>query len=167
MAKKACPTITEERRHNGLVSFGADVRRLVAPVLGKNGFLHADILTHWDDITGRLLAKGVYPVKLAFPKGQKDGAVLHVKAVSGAYAVELIARQSEILERLNGYFGYRAVAEIRVTQGAVPVCRFSRVAARPPVPEEKRQKVRRDVSEIQNENLRAAAEELGCLIEET
>ena len=27
---------TEERRHNGLVSFGADVRRLVAPVLGKN-----------------------------------------------------------------------------------------------------------------------------------
>ena len=111
MAKKACPTITEERRHNGLVSFGADVRRLVAPVLGKNGFLHADILTHWDDITGGLLAKGVYPVKLAFPKGQKDGAVLHVKAVSGAYAVELIARQSEILERLNGYFGYRAVAE--------------------------------------------------------
>ena len=46
---------TEERRHNGLVSFGADVRRLVAPVLGKNGFLHADILTHWDDIEPTLM----------------------------------------------------------------------------------------------------------------
>lgn len=164
MAK--APAISQERRHNGLVSFGADVRRLIAPVLGKNGFIHADILAHWDDILGGLLSKGVYPVKLAFPKGRRENAVLHVKAVSGAYAVELTARSAEILERLNGYFGYRAVADIRVMQGAVPPVRFSRVPKRPPVPETKRAAVRSAVSAIDDENLRSAAEELGCLLDE-
>ncbi len=164
MAK--APPISRERRNNGLVSFGADVRKLVAPVLGRNGFIHADILAHWDDILGGLLSKGVYPVKLVFPKGQRENAVLHVKAISGAYAVELTARSAEILERLNGYFGYRAVAELRVTQGAAPVFRFSRVPKRPPVPEKKREAVRRAVAEINNADLRSAAEELGCLLDE-
>ncbi len=160
------PEPTQERRRNGLISFGADIRRLIAPVLGKNGFMHADILAHWDDILGGLSSKGVYPVRLVFPKGQRENAVLHVKAISGAYAMEFTANRTAILDRLNGFFGYRAVADVRVTQGALPVAKFSRVPKRPPVSEKKRDEVRRAVAGIQNDGLRAAAEELGCLLDE-
>lgn len=152
------------RRKGGLISFGADVRKLIGPVLGKNGFMHADILSHWEDILGTILAKGIYPIKLTFPKGQRENATLHVKAVSGAFAMEFTARHSEILEKINGYFGYRAVSDIRVTQGALPVSRPQRKKVLPTVTPQKKSEVEETVSSIQDENLRQAAEELGYLL---
>ncbi len=153
------------RRKGGLLSFGVDVRRLVAPLLGRNGFVHADILAHWEDILGSVLARGVYPHRLVFPKGQRENATLHVKAVSGAYAMEFSARYPEILEKINAYFGYRAVFDIRVTQGALPAVRRRRKPPEKPVPETVRIRVRRTVSVIEDDRLRGAAEELGCLLE--
>jgi hypothetical protein len=153
------------RRKGGLLSFGVDVRRLVGPLLGRNGFVHADILAHWDDILGSVLARGVYPHRLVFPKGQRENATLHVKAVSGAYAMEFSARYPEILEKINAYFGYRAVFDIRVTQGALPVAGRRRIPTGKPVPETVRTRVRQTVSTIEDDRLRDAAEELGCLLE--
>lgn len=154
------------RRKGGLLAFGVDVRRLVGPLLGRNGFVHADILAHWDDILGSVLARGVYPHRLVFPKGRRENATLHVRAVSGAYAMEFSARYPEILEKINAYFGYRAVFDIRVTQGALPAARLRRKPAEKPIPETVRSRVRQTVAAIEDDQLRDAAEELGCLLEQ-
>ena len=147
----------------GLVSFGLDARRLLNPLLGKKGFIQADILSHWEDILGRALSAGVTPASVSFSKTSPDRAVLHVKAFSGAYAVEFNARKEQILEKINSYFGYPAVADIRLTQGgAAP--RFSSPAPfRPPEPREQAE-INALTSDIEDEALRNAAAELGLLL---
>lgn len=150
------------RRRGGLISFGSDVRKQLAPLLGKKGFIQADILAHWEDILGKALSQGVFPVSVAFNKGGQ--AVLNVKAVSGAYAVEFTARTPEILQRINSYFGYPAVTDIRMTQGAVPAKKPAKKQPAPRISEQKQAEAEQIASEIEDENLRRAAAELGTLI---
>lgn len=157
------PEQTPPRRRAGLVSFGADVRRLIAPVLGKKGFIQADILARWTDILGAELATGVQPASLSFSK-TADGALLRVNAYSGAYAMEFNARKQQIIEKLNTYFGYRAISDIRVMQGGfTPKLPKSAPAAF--LPPEKQRQIAAETADIENEALRAAATELGILIE--
>ncbi len=157
------PEQTPPRRRAGLVSFGADVRRLIAPVLGKKGFIQADILARWTDILGAELATGVQPAALSFSKSA-DGALLRVNAYSGAYAMEFNARKQQIIEKLNTYFGYRAIADIRVTQGGFTP-KLPKSPATAPLPLEKQKQIAAETAGIENEALRAAATELGFLIE--
>ncbi len=157
------PEQTPPRRRAGLVSFGADVRRLIAPVLGKKGFIQADILARWTDILGAELATGVQPASLSFSKSA-DGALLRVNAYSGAYAMEFNARKQQIIEKLNTYFGYRAISDIRVTQGGFTP-KLPKSAAVPSLPPEKQRQIAAETAGIENEALRAAATELGALIE--
>ena len=157
------PEQTPPRRRAGLVSFGADVRRLIAPVLGKKGFIQADILARWTDILGAELATGVQPASLSFSKSA-DGALLRVNAYSGAYAMEFNARKQQIIEKLNTYFGYRAIADIRVTQGGFTP-KLPKSPATAPLPLEKQKQIADETAGIENEALRAAATELGVLIE--
>ena len=69
----------------------------------------------------------------------------------------------QILEKINSYFGYPAVADIRLTQGgAAP--RFSSPAPfRPPEPREQAE-INALTSDIEDEALRNAAAELGLLL---
>jgi len=150
------------RRSSGLISFGADVRKLIGPLLGKKGLIQADVLAHWQDILGAELACGVTPFSVAFSK-QKDGAVLTVKAFSGAYAVEFSARKEQIKERLNSYFGYAAISDIRVIQGGIFI---------PPAPTKKEPKISSQkikeihqlASDIEDEALRESVVRLGLLL---
>ena len=157
------PEQTPPRRRAGLVSFGADVRRLIAPVLGKKGFIQADILARWADILGAELATGLQPASLSFSKSA-DGALLRVNAYSGAYAMEFNARKQQIIEKLNTYFGYRAISDIRVTQGGFTP-KLPKSPATAPLPLEKQKQIAAETAGIENEALRAAATELGFLIE--
>jgi len=62
-------------------------------------------------------------------KGHRvEGAIL-VLRVEGPRAIEVQHRSGQILERVNAYFGYRAVAEMRILQAPV-----TRKASRPPAP---------------------------------
>lgn len=154
--------ITEQRRRNGPALFGSDARKIIAPILGNRGFVQADLLAHWEDILGSALAQGVFPFSIRFPKGKQQDAVLHVKAVSGAFAMAFSAQTPEILSRINAFFGYPAVAELRIVQGAPP----------PPPPKPKRPKpdaqkqlaAQRLTENIKDDALKQALIELGSFL---
>lgn len=153
----------ETRRSSGLFSFGADVRQLVAPLLGRKGLMQADILAKWQDILGDELSAGVTPFSLSFSK-QKEGAVLTVKAFSGAFAMEFTARKEQIIERLNSYFGSTAICDIRVIQGGVfrPLKTGKEQIS---FSEQQEKEMREITSGIENEELRHAVEELGLSLQ--
>lgn len=152
----------DTRRSSGLFSFGADIRKLVEPLLGKKGLVHADILSHWTDILGPELACGITPFSVSFSK-KTEGALLNVKAFSGAYAVEFTARKEQIKERLNSYFGYTAIYDIRVTQGGTftppePTKKTPEISA------QKKEEIHQIASEIETSQLREAVIQLGLLL---
>jgi hypothetical protein len=90
---------------------------LTRHALGKHGFSSAALISDWDMIVGPELAATCQPVKLAFPRGARDGGVLHLN-VSGGAALELQHIAPQIVERINGHLGYRAVARLKLVHGS-------------------------------------------------
>jgi hypothetical protein len=84
------------------------------------GFAEAEIVTKWARIVGPELARATVPLRLAFPRGQRANAVLHVRAES-AFAPILQQRSNFIIELVNRYFGYSAVGRIEVKQGPLNI----------------------------------------------
>ena len=148
----------ETRRSSGLISFGTDVRKLLSPLLGKKGLIQADILAHWQDILGPELACGVTPFSISFSK-RTDGVILTVKAFSGAYAVEFSARKKQIIDRLNSYFGYAAIDDIRIVQGGkITLPPLKQIHC---VSSQRKEEIQTMTSGIQDKTLREAAINLG------
>jgi hypothetical protein len=110
---------------------GSYVPRLTRKAFEKFGFATATLLTDWSSIVGPQTARYASPDRLKWPKGfdvldeggepgrrGRPGATLIVRAHPGrALDVQYQARQ--IIDRINAYFGYRAVAELRIIQASM------------------------------------------------
>lgn len=95
---------------------------LVKPCLGetfaKQGFASSDIVTHWPEIVGREVAAHAEPIKMQWPRGNAEdaeGATL-VLRVEGPAAIEVQHLSGVIVERVNRFFGWRAVKRIALRQ---------------------------------------------------
>jgi len=94
--------------------------RLVAKPLGKRGFAAAALVAQWAAIVGPALAHSTLPLRVVFPRGERNRGTLHLKVASGAMALQLQHLAPLIIERVNGHFGYAAVAQLAFAQGPVP-----------------------------------------------
>ena len=99
---------------------GEVVRPVMSKPLGKRGFAAAALATDWPAIVGPALASATLPLRVAFPRGARTGATLHLRVASVAMAVQLQHLGPLILERVNTHFGYGAVAKLAFAQGPVP-----------------------------------------------
>jgi hypothetical protein len=107
-------------------SVGAYVPKVVAAAFEKYGFHTAEIMTSWETIVGADLARLTRPDAIKWPRGAKGrvasdddaqtaGATL-ILASNPAFALEVSYRTQEIIDRINRYFGYRAIAQLRIVQ---------------------------------------------------
>jgi hypothetical protein len=94
--------------------------RIVAKPLGKRGFAAATLAADWPSIAGPVLAAQTLPVKVVFPRGARNQGTLHLRVASGAFALQLQHLEPQIIERVNGHFGYAAVARLALVQGPIP-----------------------------------------------
>ncbi len=101
--------------------------RILNKPLSKRGLAAATLAADWASIVGPALAESTLPLKVSFPRGERNQGTLHLKVASGAMALQLQHLGPLILERVNGHFGYRAVTQLTLVQGPVP----NRAAARP------------------------------------
>jgi hypothetical protein len=127
---RAMPATPQRQRTPAFVAakaVGSFVPRLTQKAFEKYGFSAATLLTDWATIVGQGLARDTLPERLKWPRhvetyGEVDesaagrpGATLVLK-VDPARALDIEYKRAQILDRINGYFGYRAVAEIRIVQ---------------------------------------------------
>jgi hypothetical protein len=100
-------------------SLGSLLPKVARPVLGRHGLAAGGIVADWPSIVGTQLAECCVPMRLAFPPGERSAGTLHLR-VQGSLALELQHLEPVVLERINSYFGYRAVVRLRIQQGPVP-----------------------------------------------
>jgi len=100
-------------------SLGSLLPKVARPVLGRHGLAAGGIVADWPSIVGAQLAECCVPMRLAFPPGERSSGTLHLR-VQGSLALELQHLEPVVLERINSYFGYRAVVRLRIQQGPVP-----------------------------------------------
>lgn len=80
----------------------------------KYGFINSDILTDWEKIAGPDLAAKISPVKLSFPMGQRQNGTLYVKIKNASFSSIIQYQFPTVIDRVNTYFGYRAVATVKI-----------------------------------------------------
>jgi len=116
-------------RRNYMAALSVEVPAIAKAALGSRGYAEAGLFTHWGEIAGASLAASSLPIKLSFPRGKRDDGTLTIRC-GGSAALELQHLAPSVLERINGHFGYRAVARLKIEQGAVS----GRKIATPPPP---------------------------------
>ena len=149
---------------------GIFVPRLTQKAMQKYGFSTAALLTDWSAIVGQDLARYTSPQRLKWPRmsgtggdGEAEqvgrpGATLHLN-VDAARALDVQYKGRQIVERINSYFGYRAVADLRIQQ--VPIAALPGPKPRDVVAAKPREsRPGPDLGQIADERLRAALERL-------
>jgi hypothetical protein len=126
----------------GIKAVGSFVPRLTAKAFERFGFSTATLITDWPVIAGSEVATYSAPERLKWPRGpgqasddgeeatSRQGAVL-VLRVEPARALDMQYQGRQILERINAYFGYAAVRELRLVQAPVA---HAAPTPRPPSP---------------------------------
>ncbi len=82
------------------------------------GFIQSSVVSRWPEIVGERYANVSLPESIRFPRGEKEGGTLHL-LVSGAHSTLMQHITPEIIERVNRFFGYRAISQVRFRQGAI------------------------------------------------
>lgn len=150
----------------GPKSVGSFVPRLTRQAFEKYGFSAAALITDWETIVGPSLATYTAPERLKWPKGVssdaetgeatergRPGATL-ILGVDPGRALDVQYRGEQIIQRINAYFGYRAVAELRILQ--LPAGSFAGSRSAPLAPTRPAEPPPAHVAAIADEGLRDA-----------
>lgn len=104
---------------------GGEARQIadLMPAIGRTafrrfGFVQSSVVTRWPEIVGAHHARHCAPESIRFPPGEKADGILQL-VVTPAHAPLIQHVIPEIIERVNRFFGYRAVARVKIRQGQV------------------------------------------------
>lgn len=95
------------------------------------GFVQSSVVTRWPEIVGPQHARVCAPESIRFPPGEKSQGMMQL-VVTPAHAPLIQQVIPEIIERVNRFFGYSAVARIKLRQGAVQPPQDSKPVKAPP-----------------------------------
>lgn len=136
-------------------------------IFKARGFQQDHILRHWMEIVGPSLAVMSIPEKLAFPRKRKDesnrraeGGLLTVR-VDGPAGLEFAHQEPQILERINGYYGYRAVTRLKLLQAPLPLPKVSKKRQITPLSVAEEEALLKRTANIASPTLKASLEKLG------
>lgn len=86
------------------------------------GFAKSDIVLHWKDIVGEVLSRSSIPERLVMPKdyekSDRKAGVLHIR-VEGSYAPEMQHLEPLVIDRINSYYGFKAVQRLVFHHGHI------------------------------------------------
>ena len=107
-------------RGRGPVAIASEVAKITRAAFGRRGFADAAIATDWPSIVGDHIGRLSAPEQIVYPGGERRDGTLHLRIENGALALALQHLEPVLIERINGYFGFRAVSRVRLNQGPVP-----------------------------------------------
>ena len=96
----------------GLRPFGNTLPRGVKGILKKSGYNYSEIISKWNMLVGKDISSCSYPKSIRMTKGDTNG--LLVLAVKRGNEITVEYSKKEIINKINSYFGYRLINEIRL-----------------------------------------------------
>jgi hypothetical protein len=139
--------------------------KVFSDAYAKQGFAARELVTRWNEIAGADIGAHSEPLKIQWPRpveGQQQEPATLILRVEGPMALEIQHASDAILERVNRFFGWSAVGRLALRQA--PLSRRNRPKP-PQAPDPKSvAKVAETLSDVEDEELRAALARLGASI---
>jgi hypothetical protein len=144
------------------------VSKTIEEAFARQGFASTGIVTHWPEIVGAEIADHCEPMRMIWPRrvhedDPEPGTL--VLRVEGPVALEIQHLSGVILERVNRFFGWRAVGRIQIRQA--PLKR--QMKKPPPVGPDPAAvaEVAARMDAIEDKSLRDALARLGAVVKRT
>ena len=96
----------------GLRPFGNTLPRGVKGILKKNGYNYSEIIGKWNMLVGKDIASCSYPKSIKMKKGDSNGTL--ILAIKRGDEINIEYSKSEIINKINSYFGYKLINEIKI-----------------------------------------------------
>ena len=125
------PKPYQRPRGGGAKAIGDLMPEIGRTAFRRFGFVQSSIVTRWPEIVGPHHARVSMPEAIRFPPGEKSDGILNL-VVAPAHAPLIQQVIPEIIERVNRFFGYSAVARVKIRQGAVKAPDAGKPAKAPP-----------------------------------
>ncbi|WP_078719683.1 DUF721 domain-containing protein [Bartonella sp. JB63] len=143
------------------------VFEVLDPILRKKTGLNIALIKHWSQIVGQDIGEHTMPIKIIWKCRVDQSEIFHpatlVVACKGFAALKLMHETDELIQRINGFFGYIAIDRIKIEQKQISV-----FTDRPEIKlfpdEKKRQHLEKMLEGIEDENLYQSLYKLGYCI---
>ncbi|VVT20950.1 conserved hypothetical protein [Hoeflea sp. EC-HK425] len=150
----------------GSIQIAEIANGLIDPILARRAGINTLLLGSWDEIAGEQFADCSRPERIRWPR--QDGpdetgggfapGVLTV-ACEGARALFLMHQEAELISRVNSFFGFQAISQVRIVQKAIHVP--TRKPKARPLDQAEKSRLASMLGEIEDPKLRQALERLG------
>lgn len=154
------------RGRRGARPLGDLIAGLVDPIVAKKAGMSAALIQSWPEIAGVRLQEGCRPEKLVWASrrgddGQSAEPATLVVACEGAFVLRLQHETQDVLARVNAFFGYPAVAKLRIVQKPILRLRANKKLPRMALDGKQRRSIADATSRIESPRLRSALERYG------
>ena len=96
----------------GLRPFSSSIPKTLRKHLRKSGYNYSNIVDNWTKLVNKKISDCCYPITVKMGKEMKNGTlvlnVIHGKEVEVEY------KKSEIIEKINSFFGYNCIENIKL-----------------------------------------------------
>ena len=96
----------------GLRPFGNILPKSVKGILKKNGYNYSEIMSKWNMLVGKEISECSFPKSIKMKPG--DSRCTLVLAVKRGDEIIVEYSKSEIMNKINSYFGYQLVNDVRL-----------------------------------------------------
>jgi len=144
----------------------ADIARRINNVAFRRyGFARSEILMHWPEIVGSVLARSSLPERLVMPKKndqiETKGGVLHIR-VNGSFAPEMQHLEPLVIDRINSYYGFNAVHRLICYHGIIEEQKPLKIYEQPILSDSQKNELHKMLKDIKDGELRESLFRVGA-----
>ena len=145
-------------------TIGTNVTKIVKPLISKRGFGNSEIINNWVNIVGDKLAQNIMPQKISYNSTSNLDGVLLLRVNSSSVALEIQYVEKQIINKINTYFGFRAIGRIKIIQGPIPSPERKLTSKIRSIAKTDKIELERKLNSIKDPDLRVALAALGTAI---
>ena len=138
----------------GLRPFGNTLPRGIKGILKKNGYNYSEIISKWNLLVGKDISNCCYPKSIKMSQSSRNGTL--ILSVERGNEINVEYSKKEIIDKVNGYFGYKLISEIRLQTFNSAVIKEKKQN----ILDKSSKKFEKKINEIKNKDIRNSLSQL-------
>ena len=94
----------------GLRPFSSSIPKNLKKHLRKGGYNYSNIIDNWTRMVNKKISEVCYPVKIKMGKDMRNGNLV-LNVIHGK-EMEIEYEKSEIIDKINSFFGYNCISQV-------------------------------------------------------